>query len=613
MAVTAKFQADFANFYSAVQKAEVSLSSFQQNAGRVESSLTRMSNSLSGTKIISQATLMTEAVNRVGGASTLTAREQARVNATVTEGIAKYQALGQTAPKAMTDLAAATQKTGGYFTELGTQIKATMLGFVGAQAIIATVRSIGRALGEFVDVGMKLPAVQRSYESLAAGVNINSHVMLAAMRSATYGMVADFDLMQSANKAVLLGLPVTAEEMGKLAHTATVLGRAMGQDATSSLDDLIKALGRSSPMILDNLGLTVKVGEANEAYAAKLGKTTEQLTEQEKKLAFYEAALIKADEKVRQLGEQTKTLGEIVTTVWTKIGNVVAQVVADLNVSLGAILTKQKSFATFFENVQRVGLSAALAMESLGVAAASAAKPMGDINLNAKDLGGKALPVLSAELPKVAAGIDRTMWVTEGLGDEFANLGEQVGLNVDSLKQITDEAAFFAAQAEGAWVPATEEVTAATKETAASVQGLGVVATIAYGDLISGAQAAAGAVRRSEAEIAAALRSISDAYFAAGIITHLPIGGLQPIPGFASGVSNFSGGPAIVGERGPELVNLPRGSSVTPNSALGGSTVIVNAPGSFFDTPSGRAKLARAVSDAVDRQLRSRGYSVGRA
>ena len=40
------------------------------------------------------------------------------------------------------------------------------------------------------------------------------------------------------------------------------------------------------------------------------------------------------------------------------------------------------------------------------------------------------------------------------------------------------------------------------------------------------------------------------------------------IPGFAGGVNNFSGGLAVVGERGPELVNLPRGSSVIPNSQI---------------------------------------------
>jgi hypothetical protein len=37
------------------------------------------------------------------------------------------------------------------------------------------------------------------------------------------------------------------------------------------------------------------------------------------------------------------------------------------------------------------------------------------------------------------------------------------------------------------------------------------------------------------------------------------------IPGFATGVTNFGGGLAMVGERGPELVNLPTGSNVLTN------------------------------------------------
>ena len=38
----------------------------------------------------------------------------------------------------------------------------------------------------------------------------------------------------------------------------------------------------------------------------------------------------------------------------------------------------------------------------------------------------------------------------------------------------------------------------------------------------------------------------------------------QGTPGFANGVTNFGGGLALVGERGPELVSLPSGSGVTP-------------------------------------------------
>jgi hypothetical protein len=42
------------------------------------------------------------------------------------------------------------------------------------------------------------------------------------------------------------------------------------------------------------------------------------------------------------------------------------------------------------------------------------------------------------------------------------------------------------------------------------------------------------------------------------------------IPHFASGTPFAPGGLSLVGERGPELVNLPRGAAVLPNSALSG-------------------------------------------
>lgn len=49
------------------------------------------------------------------------------------------------------------------------------------------------------------------------------------------------------------------------------------------------------------------------------------------------------------------------------------------------------------------------------------------------------------------------------------------------------------------------------------------------------------------------------------------------IPGFAGGVTNFHGGLAVVGERGPEVVNLPRGSNVIPNGgAVASRPMIIN-------------------------------------
>jgi hypothetical protein len=58
---------------------------------------------------------------------------------------------------------------------------------------------------------------------------------------------------------------------------------------------------------------------------------------------------------------------------------------------------------------------------------------------------------------------------------------------------------------------------------------------------------------------------------ASGAITGLISGGGNSggsgykVPGFATGITNFGGGLALVGERGPELVNLPTGSNVITN------------------------------------------------
>lgn len=74
-----------------------------------------------------------------------------------------------------------------------------------------------------------------------------------------------------------------------------------------------------------------------------------------------------------------------------------------------------------------------------------------------------------------------------------------------------------------------------------------------------------------------------------------------PIPGFATGTSFAPGGLALVGERGPELVNLPRGSQVIPNHALnsGGGTRVEVIPSPYFDVRVHENISARAPSIAA--------------
>lgn len=72
---------------------------------------------------------------------------------------------------------------------------------------------------------------------------------------------------------------------------------------------------------------------------------------------------------------------------------------------------------------------------------------------------------------------------------------------------------------------------------------------------------------------------------------------------FANGTVNAPGGMALVGERGPEIVNLPRGSQVIPahrskNMAGGGINITVDARGSA-DPAAVRAQVQQGILEAA--------------
>ena len=79
------------------------------------------------------------------------------------------------------------------------------------------------------------------------------------------------------------------------------------------------------------------------------------------------------------------------------------------------------------------------------------------------------------------------------------------------------------------------------------------------------------------------------------------------VPGFAAGTNYAPGGLALVGEKGPELVNLPRGSQVTPNNRLNDSFLErqMNLSGEFrIQGPD----LVLVLEKAQQQAKRVRGY-----
>jgi hypothetical protein len=341
-----------------IDKLRAELAKSEAIIGTTTSALKTASKAYDGANTIAHANAAMLAVEKIGGATKLTDSEQRRLIKTLDEGLAKYEALGKSPPASMLALRDAAVKANLEHEKTPTlmqriESRAVALGaavgtFLGNMAWSA-VQKLGGELMAFVDKGSKLSAVESSFERLSRGANQHSGEMLSSLQTGTRGLVANYDLMTAANKAMLLGLPVTSTEMGNLAKTATTLGKAMGLDATKSLDDLITALGRSSPMILDNLGLTVKVGEANANYAREMEIVGRELTDAESKMAFYLEAMRKAELRTMELQDESRTFGEIVGAIWTSIGNRVAEASSVANVGLGEMLSGTKGLRNWWE------------------------------------------------------------------------------------------------------------------------------------------------------------------------------------------------------------------------------------------------------------------------
>lgn len=190
--------------------------------------------------------------------------------------------------------------------------------FLGDMAkLAAAVGAAGVAMDQLLDRGGKILPVMRAFGQRVGSVEGE----LGRLRSATMGLVSDYDLMQQANVALTLGSAETAEQFAELANVAQRLGRALGLDTAFALNSLNTGIARQSRLMLDNIGLIVSAEEANREYAAAVNKSVDELTAAEQKEAFRIAALTQAREKVAELGDDTRNASDAWNALQVEVKN----------------------------------------------------------------------------------------------------------------------------------------------------------------------------------------------------------------------------------------------------------------------------------------------------
>ena len=170
-------------------------------------------------------------------------------------------------------------------------------------AIIATVKTfevVAKKAFESVQLANALDDQGIAFNQLAKSAGVASEEVLASMQEMTNGTITRLDLMRTASQANLLGIGFT--EMPKLLEIARASAVATGQSLSFMFDSIVTGIGRGSPLILDNLGIILKIGEANQNYAEQLGKTVEEMTTAEKKQAILNATLIAGEDIINKVG-----------------------------------------------------------------------------------------------------------------------------------------------------------------------------------------------------------------------------------------------------------------------------------------------------------------------
>ncbi len=158
MAITATFKADFSSFATAVDKAQAQLRSFETGASKVEKSLSRMTDSFSGRRVIQEATLTAKAIDEIGGVSRLTESELKRVASQAQEAASKLKAMGMDVPPGIQKIADATKNVDGAFGGLKGALGSVngLLGAFGVGLSVSAVVGFGKALLDDADALVKM-------------------------------------------------------------------------------------------------------------------------------------------------------------------------------------------------------------------------------------------------------------------------------------------------------------------------------------------------------------------------------------------------------------------------------------------------------------------------
>ena len=215
-----------------------------------------------------------------------------------------------------------------------------------AAGATAAVVGVGAALGKLAIAAAPLEGIGIAFDKMAARVGLS----LGDLRQAAAGTISDFELMRKANIALTGAGDDLASAFGrdlpKLLEVARAAARATGQDVDFLFQSLVSGVKRSSPMLIDNTGLVLKMGEANQELADSLGIAVNDLSAEQKQIALLNATVEAGKRMISEFGGGQVTAAEQIAQFKSQIQNTKDSIGLAFLPALQALLTPMQDIAT---------------------------------------------------------------------------------------------------------------------------------------------------------------------------------------------------------------------------------------------------------------------------
>lgn len=156
---------------------------------------------------------------------------------------------------------------------------------------------------DFAKEGAAIERINAQFNNMAANVGVDADNLVKALDKAAHGTVDDEELMQTATRALALGLTTNTKDLVGLMEVARASSVAFGGDTATAFERISTAVENLTPRALKQAGIIVDLKSAYEAYAKAQGKIPDQLSDEEKRQALLNQVLAKGADLIKKVGD----------------------------------------------------------------------------------------------------------------------------------------------------------------------------------------------------------------------------------------------------------------------------------------------------------------------